>query len=448
MKEKGRQGDQEKGGLAWWQLALLGVASTVGTGFFLGSAIGLKAAGPAFLAGLLLASFATYNVFESLAKMTAQRPEKGSFRTYAKQAFGRWAGFSSGWVYWLSEILIMGSQLTAISMFARFWLPNLPLWMCATAFAVLALLIIFLGNRGFDTTENILSVAKLAATVMFIIIAAAAWMGWLHGERPKGGLEAYRNWLPGGWIGAWSSLIFAFYAFGGIEVMGMMAFRMKQPKDAPKAGKVMLLLLTVLYGLTIGLVLSLIAPNKLNPKESPLITALSQFHLPFIPHVFNAVLIIAGFSTMVASLYAVVTMLVTLSEEHDAPAVFSRTAMKDRPMYALGMSAIGLAASIVLSLLIPGTIYETITIAAGLLLLYNWVFILLSAGRVLKEGSKGRIKRMTGLAFIVLAVFGTMARGPGRPGFWGSLGFLALIALVAWFMQRKVWSKQQAGGQS
>lgn len=63
----------------------------------------------------IFAAFGTYIVFDVLAKMTGKDPQQGSFQTYAAKAFGRWAGFSSGWVYWCSELLIMGSQLTALS---------------------------------------------------------------------------------------------------------------------------------------------------------------------------------------------------------------------------------------------------------------------------------------------------------------------------------------------
>lgn len=40
--------------------------------------------------------------------------------------------------------------------------------------------------------------------------------------------------------------------------------------------------------------------------------------------IFNGVLIIAGFSTMVASLYAVITILITLAEDHDAPTALAK----------------------------------------------------------------------------------------------------------------------------
>lgn len=46
--------------------------------------------------------------------------------------------------------------------------------------------------------------------------------------------------------GLWLGLLYAFYAFGGIEVMGLMVIDLKNPKEAPKAGKVMIIAITVI----------------------------------------------------------------------------------------------------------------------------------------------------------------------------------------------------------
>jgi len=121
MGKKTSSGTDEAANLAWWQLSLIGVGCIIGTGFFLASSIAIKMTGHSVILAFIMAASATYIVFEALAKMSANDPQKGSFRTYAKKAYGRWAGFSSGWVYWCSEILIIGSQLTAISILSRFW---------------------------------------------------------------------------------------------------------------------------------------------------------------------------------------------------------------------------------------------------------------------------------------------------------------------------------------
>ncbi|MDO7904851.1 amino acid permease [Paenibacillus sp. JX-17] len=431
--------------LQWWQLSLLGVACTIGTGYFLGTGLGIRIGGPSILIAFVLAALGTYIVFDVLAQMTAKEPEQGSFRSYAKKAFGRWAGFSSGWVYWSSELLIMGSQLTALSLFTRFWLPGLPLWLLACGYAILGLAVLFMGTKGFDRVENVLAVIKIAAIVMFLVIAVIALLGWVGGGKHSPSFPTTaKEFFPASWKGSWSSVIFAFYAFGGIEIIGLMAIRLKNPADAPKAGKMMLILLASVYIISVGLAVTLLPWSAFTGKESPFIAALKSYDLPFVPHVFNAVLIIAGFSTMVASLFAVTTMLVTLAGDGDAPKLFAIKVRKKLALPAIALTAAGMAASIVLALLIPGKIYEYVTTAAGLLLLYNWLFILITAGKLLQLTPFGQIKRYAGMVLILIGVTGTLFHGMSRPGFWISLLFIGLIGIVTLLMQWK-WKKQKGG---
>ena len=112
--------------------------------------------------------------------------------------------------------------MTALAIFSRFWFPGIPMWIFASGYAVLGLFVIWIGNKGFDRLENVLAVIKIAAIVMFLVIAAAL-MGWLKEGRSARSRRPERN-FPAGGMGMWSSLIFAFYAFGGIEVMGLWRF--------------------------------------------------------------------------------------------------------------------------------------------------------------------------------------------------------------------------------
>ncbi|KZE71462.1 transporter [Paenibacillus jamilae] len=439
---KSSAGNQKDQKLKWWQLSLLGVAGTIGTGYFLGSSLAISIGGPAVLIAYLLAAVGTYVVFDALSRMTADHPEEGSFRSYAQKAFGNWAGFGSGWVYWFSELLINGSQLTALSIFARFWFPQVPMWIFAAGFGLLGLVIVFFGNKGFDRVENVLAIIKIAALVMFLVLAVALLAGWIEGGKynPKFPLS-YKNFFPTGGIGLWSSFIFAFYAYGGIEVLGIMSNRLQNPEEAPKAGKVMLITLAAVYVLSIGLAVSMVPLSAFNPKESPFVLALSSDHLAFVPHLFNGVLIIAGFSTMTASLYAETSMMITLAQEGDAPTLFSRKWKDKYPLYALSLISVGLISAIVLSVLLPGKVYEYITTAAGLMLLYNWCFILLSSGKLLESSTSSNIKRWIGLLLIALAVVGAFFHKLSRPGVYISLLLVLLIAIcdliVQWVRRKK-----------
>lgn len=433
------------GKMTWLQFALFGTACTIGTGFFLGTSIGIRKSGGWILLTFVMAAAATLFVYDALFKLSADRGASGSFRNYAKEAFGDWAGFGIGWIYWCSEILILGSTITALGLFTRFWLPDFPLWVASAGYALLAVLIVALGVRGLGKAENILGMVKIAAIIMFVIIALVMLF---NGKGPQAAGEPLSRRLgelvEPGWKGIWTGLLYAFYAFGGIEVMGLMAGQLRRQEEASKAGRTMIGLVLILYILSVGLSLVLVPKGWITPHESPFVIALGRWGLDAFVHIMNGVLITAGFSILVAALYAVTTMLVTLSKDHDAPRWMSRTAFKrEIPYFALLFNAAGLAVSITMALLIPNRIFEHITTAGGLVLLYTWMIILFSYLRLNRPTAAGQVKSWTAVIFIIIAITGTWGNGSSLPGFWISLLLVLLVGVATAVRVKK--RKQRKG---
>ncbi|RCW41823.1 amino acid permease [Paenibacillus prosopidis] len=432
--------NKTKGSLTWWQLALFGLGTTIGTGFLLGSSLAIEKSGFSVLLSFFVAAIGTYFVFQALAKMIAEHPEKGSFRTYSRQAFGHWAGFSHGWVYWSSEMLILGSQLTAIGLFTRFWFPHIPLWILISVYSVLGVGVVLLGTAWFEKTVNMLAIVKIAAILMFIILTCLVIPGFLgadnaHMHAPSNIGDAFK----GGSMGLWTSLIYVFFCFAGIEVMGIMAGELKNPKDAPKSGRLMVITITVLFISSLGLALLVTPIEQITTQESPFVSALKDLHYHVLVHIFNGVLIIAGFSGLVASLYSVTLVISMIADEGDAPKLFAKRSRKRRfPYGALGLTITGMAVSITVALLLPNKVYEYITTAGGLMLLYTWLYILCAARKLLKLNPWGLTQTYSSIALLLIAVLGTLFDQASRPGFFISLVFLALIGSVTFFM-RKRW---------
>ncbi|WP_068982780.1 amino acid permease [Lysinibacillus xylanilyticus] len=428
-----------KGKLSWWQLSLLGIGCTLGTGFFLGTSMAIHKSGPAVVIPFLLAAIATYIVYDALVKMSVENPDKGSFRTYAKQAFGKWAGFSNGWIYLISEMLIMGSQLMALGIFTKLWFPTLPLWVAASIYAALGLAVILTGMKGFENFQNIFGALKAAAIVMFIVVAVLLIIKGINNDSTTlDSLHAnYEEFFSQGIKGIWLGLLYAFYAFGGIEVMGLVVVDLKNPQEAPKAGKVMLIVITIIFLMAIMLALMLVSWKDFNMEESPFITALRDYHIPFVADIFNGILIIAGFSTMVASLYAVVTILITLAEDHDAPASLAKKGKMKVPFPALLFLASGLIITIVIGFLMPEKIFEYLMTAAGLMLIYNWLFILVTYAKLMELSKWDHVKNAIGMLLIGVTVSGTLGEKTSRLGFFVSLLFIVIIGIATWIVMKR-----------
>ncbi|MDM5232714.1 amino acid permease [Lysinibacillus pakistanensis] len=426
-----------KGRLSWWQLSLLGIGCTLGTGFFLGTSMAIHKSGPAVLIPFLVAAVCTYIVYDGLVKMSVANPDKGSFRTYAKQAFGRWAGFSNGWVYLISEILIMGSQLMALGIFTKFWFPALPLWVAGSLYAALGLVVILTGMKGFENFQNIFGVLKAAAIMMFIIVAVMIILKGTQSATLDSLQSNYEEFFSQGIKGIWLGLLYAFYAYGGIEVMGLMVIDLKNPKEAPKAGRVMLIVITIIFIMAIALAFALVSWKDFNVEESPFITALHDYHIPYVADIFNGVLIIAGFSTMVASLYAVITILVTLAEDHDAPKILAKKGKMKVPFPAFLFLAGGLMITNVIGFLMPEKIFEYLVTAAGLMLIYNWLFILVTYMKLMKLSKWEQVKNSLGMLLIAVTVSGTLGEKTSRLGFFVSLLFIILIGIATWIVVKR-----------
>ncbi len=178
------------------------------------------------------------------------------------------------------------------------------------------------GAVRFSKTENVLAVVKTAAIFMFIVIAILALCGIFSHKPDVQVPNESKDLFPHGAMGLWTGLIYAFYAFGGIEVLGLMTVHLKKPEEASKSGRLMLAVLAVIYVISLGLASLLVPLGKFTEQDSPFITSLKGFHLDIILDIFNGIFIIAGFSTLVASLFAVTTLLCTMADDGDAPKCF------------------------------------------------------------------------------------------------------------------------------
>jgi L-asparagine transporter-like permease len=170
---------------------------------------------------------------------------------------------------------------------------------------------------------------------------------------------------------------------------------------------------------------------------------MASYDLAFFPHVFNGAIIIAGFSTMTASLFAVTNLLVTLAKDGDAPAFLGKEIkkLKNLPLPSLGLATIGLIGSIITALLLPGKIYGYITTAAGILQMYNWAFIIISAMKILNIKLGDKVLSTIGLLLLLAAVSGTIFEESIRFGFFVSLMLIVIIGIITIIMN-KIWKKK------
>ncbi len=448
QEKKAKAGDDHQ--LHWWQLTLIGIGSIIGAGFFLGTGLSIERAGPSVLIDYLIAGLIAFLVFSALAEMSVHDEETGSFRKYAQEAFGHSMGFMSGWMYWVSGLLIMASEITALGLFTQYWFPSVPLWLFMIMYTAIGLGINLLGVNNFSTLESLFAVVKLATLIGFIGFGLLFLFDFIS---PASSVQTeaakFSSLLPNGLMGTWSAMIFVLFSFGGIAVVGLMSSELKHKDETPKAGLVTVVALTIIYILSIFFVLYMISWSVISEDESPFVTALSQFEIPFISSIFTVILITAAFSTMVGALFSITKVIVSLSHAGDAPKALDKHTKRGVATRALGVNAIALSVMIVISYVLPDKVYEYLTTAAGIMLILNWVVILASQIKNRRHYAEKPTKKTyfkmigspftsyLGIALIAVAITGAAFQEGERIGLLISIGIMGVIFISYLFVRKK-----------
>ncbi|MDN4594382.1 amino acid permease [Polycladomyces subterraneus] len=441
---------QARKGISSGQLLFIGVASIMGAGFFLATATVMRETGPAILWGYLLGGGVVGTVFAALGEMLASDPGKGgSFKVYAEEYIGRGVGFVGGWMYLFAGVLIMSSEVTALGIFTQRWLPHLPLWMLSAVYAVLALGINWLGVRNFGRIESLFAAIKLGAVVGFIVLAVI--FGWRLIFSPHPWAMTVTGWESAGLKGFWTSLIMIFFTYGGVAATGLASAELEDQRLIPWAFRRLVHLLVLLYVGSLALVVWLVPQQQISPQQSPFVTVLTLLHVPFADEVLNGVIITAAFSTMVAAMFSVTRILLSLAEDGEAPQKLLKVNRRGVPTRALLLSSAGLLAAIIMSYVLPKTVYELLTTSAGIILILKWGVVLWTHHHFRKtvHAGFGRMRGYPVRSGLTATVIGLVLLGcwwdPNhRISLYISLGIVACIAIVYGWARRRLTPRWDA----
>ncbi|KAG0309118.1 hypothetical protein BGZ97_013157 [Linnemannia gamsii] len=344
-------------------LTMISLGGTIGTGLFLASGVSINVAGPGYsLIAYGLIGTMVYCFMSSLGEMATYLPITGSINAYGTRFFDPALGFMLGWVYWFSWSVTLATELVAAGLIISYWIPveSCPGWVWAMVFIVILTSLNLTTVKAYGETEYWLSLIKVLAVLVFIIIGFL-YIGGAVGTRiegaPKPGPEVF-NMGPfhGGFIGLFSIFLNAGFSFQGAELVGIAAGETKNPrKNVPRAIRQVfwrILLFYVLTILIIGMTIPYNDESLSNQggeiKSSPFTRVFIQAGITVGGDIMNAVILVAVLSAGNSGLYASSRALHTLSKEGNAPKFLGYVNRWGVPVYCvLATSLIGCLAFIV-----------------------------------------------------------------------------------------------------
>ncbi|MFD3946923.1 amino acid permease [Streptomyces sp. NPDC058579] len=335
------EGGQGEGGslrrsLSMWQLTMISIGATLGTGIFVVLGDAVPKAGPAVTIAFVIAGLTALFSALSYAELAGSIPVAGSSYSYAYATMGElvawvcgWclvleygvsvAAVAVGWGEYLNELLdgTIGVTIPDVLSSApgEGGIINLP----GLIVVLLAMVFLLGGARESALVNTVMVFVKIAALVLF---CAIGFMGFKSGN--------YADFMPLGMAGvsaAGASLFFSYIGFDAASTAGEEA---KDPKrDLPRAIMLSLLIVTVLYVLVAAVAVGAWNWKAFEGSEASLAAIMTDVS----GQAFWGTLLAAGAVISIASvvltvLYGQTRVLFAMSRDGLVPKVFGKVSGK------------------------------------------------------------------------------------------------------------------------
>ncbi|MEE8730461.1 MAG: aromatic amino acid transporter AroP [Rahnella inusitata] len=375
-----QHGDELKRGLKNRHIQLIALGGAVGTGLFLGSASVIQSAGPGIILGYAIAGFIAFLIMRQLGEMVVAEPVAGSFSHFAYKYWGGFAGFASGWNYWVLYVLVAMAELTAVGKYIQFWYPEIPTWASAAVFFVLINAINLTNVKVFGEMEFWFAIIKVVAVVAMILFG-----GWLLFSDTAGPQATVRNlweqggFLPHGMTGLVMMMAIIMFSFGGLELVGITAAEADNPEiSIPKATNQVIYRILIFYVGSLAVLLSLMPWTRVGPDTSPFVLIFHDLGDALVANALNVVILTAALSVYNSCVYCNSRMLFGLAQQGNAPKALMNVDKRGVPVASIMVSAATTALCVLINYLMPGEAFGLLMALVVSALVINWAMISLA----------------------------------------------------------------------
>lgn len=441
--------DNLKRGLSNRHIQLIALGGAIGTGLFLGIGQAAILAGPAVILGYAIAGLIAFFIMRQLGEMVVDEPVSGSFSFFANKYWGPFAGFSSGWNYWVLYILVSMAELTAIGVYVQFWWPEIPLWASSTFFFIVINVINLASVKIFGEAEFWFSIIKVLAIIAMIIFGAYLLVSGTGGESATvQNLYNDGGFFPKGWLavdgdgkyqGLLAALVIIMFSFGGLELVGITAAEAENPeRNIPKATNQVLYRILIFYVGSLIILFSLMPWRDITADTSPFVMVFNSLnHLKFevfgttlylnkiIANALNIIVLTAALSVYNSCVYSNSRMLYGLAVQGNAPKVLTKLNKNHVPVVGILVSAFFAVICVIINKVIPEKALGILMSLVVSSLIINWIMISLTHLFFRKE------KKAKGIKTSFPTIFYPWTN-------YLSLLFLAGVLVMMWFTGLKI----------
>ena len=332
VPKPGAEGSELKRSIGLFQLTMIGVGGTIGTGIFFILSEAVPIAGPAVIWSFIIAGVVAGLSVLCYAELAGAVPVSGSSYSYAYTTLGELpamgvaacllleygvstAAVAVGWSQYVNQLLnnLFGVQLPHALSYApeEGGVVNLP----AIALIAMCAFILIRGTSHSAITNTIMVVIKIAVLLFFIAVGMTGWNA-----------DHFANFAPFGFAGVMTGAGLIFFSFVGLDAVATAGDEAKNPRrNLPIALISALVIVTTVYVLVALTGLGAQETDKFAGQSAGLSAILENIVGASWPGtVVAAGAVISIFSVTLVVLYGQTRILFAMSRDGMAPKIFQR----------------------------------------------------------------------------------------------------------------------------
>ncbi|CAG8308292.1 unnamed protein product [Penicillium nalgiovense] len=383
-------------GLHQRHIQMIALAGTIGTGLFLTSGRAISRSGPlgAFL-GYLVMGCVAGTVTLAMGEMGTLIPLNGGIVRYAEYFVDPALAFANGYNVVYSYLVSIPAEIVAAAVLVQFW-SDLSSAIWITIFGLLMLCTALVFVRVYGELEFTFSIMKILLIIGVNIMALVITCGGGPDHKTIG-FEYWRNPGPfvqyleiggalGRFLGVWTSLNSALYAYSGIETITVAAGETKSPRQAiPQATKRIFFRILIFYVISIfmiGLVVpsneSRLSNSSGTASQSPFVIAATLAGIKVVPSIINAVIIMSAWSSGNSNVLGGSRVLFGLAMNGQAPKFFTRLSRFSVPWIAISLYGLFMCLGYMSLSSTANTVFDWLQDLVSITTLTNWLTILVT----------------------------------------------------------------------
>jgi L-asparagine transporter-like permease len=350
-------------------LTMISIGGIIGAGLFVGSSTAIKASGPAAFLSYAIAGVLILIVMRALAEMATALPQVRTFTEFSRAGLGDGVAFVVGWLYWYFWVLVVPVEAIAGAKILHLWIPQLSPLEIGIGLMTVMTIVNLLSARSYAEFEFWFASIKVAAILVFIVIAASYAFGWTSPGGPTfHNLTASGGFAPHGWLAVIATVPVVFFAMTGAEVTMIAAAESAQPGQAvARMGSAVIGRILTFYVGSVFFILCVVPWNLVVSGESPFTLALNTMHVPAAGTIMSAIILTAVLSCLSSAFYVCSRVLFVMADNGDAPQGVVRLNARRVPVVSVLIAATAGFLGIIAATQAPQRVFDFLVSSSGTL---------------------------------------------------------------------------------